>query len=136
MTETAKVKSLNGDRATLVCNDSVGCRSCCGKGFCKVREKTYEARVREGLDLRVGDDVKVHLPGGQVVLSVFLVMILPLLLFLGGFLGAGRFLGVEGEGGKTLVGLLGLGGGFLLSFLYGRARSQKKGNMPWVVERS
>lgn len=135
MIEPARVKSLRGERVVLACGDAEGCKTCAGKGFCSVQERTYEAVVNEGLDLEVGDSVQVHLPGGQTVFSAFLVMIVPLLLFMAGFLGAGKLLGIEGEGVKTLFGLAGLAGGFLLSFIYSRARSQGDRGMPRVVAR-
>ena len=132
--ETAKVKSLHDDRAVLVCGDTESCKSCGGKAFCSVKERTYEAVIDPGLDINIGDTVQVHLPGGQTVFSAFLVMIVPLLLFMLGFWIAGRFFGVESEGLRALIGLICLGGGFLISFLYSRSRGGGDKGMPRIVD--
>lgn len=135
MTEIAKVKTLQGNRVVLACGDAAGCKTCAGKGFCSVQERTYEALVDEGVAVELGDTVEVHLPSGQTVFSAFLVMIVPLLLFMAGFMASRRLLGLEGEGIPTLFGLAGLGLGFLLSFIYSRSRSQGSKGMPRVTRR-
>jgi len=136
MIETARIKSLNGNRAVLVCGDSAACEGCGGSGFCNVQERTYEGIIQKGLEVVEGDVVKVFLPGGQTVFSAFLVMIVPLLLFMAGFMIAGRLFGIESEGVRVLFGMIGLAGGFLLSYLYSRARSISTKGMPKIVEKA
>ena len=134
MIETGTIKAINGSRIIIGCGDTEGCKTCGGHGFCSVSERTYEAVNDRSLPLNVGDDVKVLLPSGQTVFAAFLVMIVPLLLFILFFMLSGRLLGITSEGIKALFGVLGLAVGFLVSFLYSRDRKKQK--LPRVVEKT
>lgn len=132
MTEKATVITSDGVTALLGCSiDSQTCKSCAGSPFCNVRERTYEAVIDPGVSVSEGDPVRVYLPPGKTILAGFMVLILPLILFLLFFTAAGRFFGVAGEGLKALFGVFGLGLGFLISFLFSRVTRKK--NMPRII---
>ncbi len=131
MTEKGTIKSIDNDKIVIGCGDSGACKSCGSSGFCSVKERTYEAVNNRDLDLSEGDVVTVFLPPGQTVFAAFLVMIVPLLLFVLGFILSGRIFSGAGEGLKVLCGLAGLCLGFLTSFLYSRRASRAR--FPQVV---
>ena len=133
MTETGKIKSIHEDIVVIGCGDVAACKSCGGSAFCSVKERTFEALNRQNIELKIGDQVSVLLPPGQTIFAAFLVMILPLLLFVFFFVAAGRLFPGLHEGVKVLAGLLGLGGGFLTSFLYSRAT--RKTRVPEVLSK-
>ncbi len=134
MTETAKILAINGDTAVLGCGmGSAACASCAGSPFCNVRERTYEAVIDTGVSVTEGDIVRVFLPPGRTILSGFMVLIFPLILFLLFFFFSGPIAGIQGEGGKALCGIVGLILGFGISFLFGRVNTRK--NMPRVIEK-
>jgi len=133
MIETGTIKEIEGSRVVIGCGDTAGCKTCGGRGFCSVKERTYDAVNDRNLPLEVGDQVNIHLPSGQTVFAAFLVMIVPLLLFILFFVAAGRWFGVTSEALRALFGVAGLGAGFLLSFLYSRDR--RKVRLPRVVDR-
>ena len=132
MTETATVLKNNGSTVLLGCGiDSETCKSCAGSAFCNVRERTYEAVLDAGITVQPGDTVRVYLPPGKTILAGFMVLIVPLILFLLFYFAAERFLAVEGEGQKALAGVCGLFLGFLMSYLLNRRKHTK--NMPRII---
>jgi len=134
MTETGTIKAIDGSRILIGCGDTEGCKTCGGSGFCSVKERTFEAENNKELPLQVGDSVNIFLPTGQTVFAAFLVMIVPLLLFILFFFLYGKLWGTEKEGFQVLFGLIGLGGGFLMSYLY--SRNRKKGRLPVITGKS
>jgi len=135
MTETAKILAINGDTAILGCGmESAACASCAGSPFCNIRERTYEAVIDTGVRVTEGDIVRVFLPPGRTILSGFMVLIFPLILFLLFFFLSGPILGMQGEGVRALCGIVGLILGFGISFLTGRINKRK--NMPRIIEKA
>ncbi|MDR1894451.1 MAG: SoxR reducing system RseC family protein [Spirochaetales bacterium] len=133
MIETGTVKAIEGRRITLACGDPLGCGKCPGKLFCSVNERRFEAENDRDLSLAVGDRVRIFLPPGLTVLSAFLTLILPLLLFILFYLGAEKLAGLKGELSRLGSGFAGLGLGFITALRLGRSRFL--GRLPQVVEK-
>ncbi|MBI9103923.1 MAG: SoxR reducing system RseC family protein [Spirochaetales bacterium] len=133
MIETGTIKSIQNDMVIIGCGDAAACSSCGGSAFCSVKERTIEAINRKALDLAEGDTVNVFIPPGQAVFAAFMVMILPLILFMVFFMASGKVIPDLAEGIKVLFGLIGLAGGFLSAFLYSQAT--KKTRVPEVVSK-
>ncbi|MBN2050150.1 MAG: SoxR reducing system RseC family protein [Spirochaetales bacterium] len=132
MTETAKIITIDGDTALVGCDAaSDACHSCAGSPFCNLKERTYEALVNPGINVTSGDRVRVYLPPGKTIISGFMVLILPLLLFLLFYFLSGRLLGLKDEGLRALCGVFGLFLGFGGSFFF--ARKNRKKHMPLIV---
>ncbi len=131
MTEQARVTAYSQGLVTLSCSDDGSCSSCAGKGFCNVQGKTYTAVNSNNLNIAPGDDVEVYLPPGKTILSGFMVMMMPLIMFALGFLFVSALLGSGSELHQALGGFTGLALGFLLSYVYGR--SQKKRSQPEII---
>ncbi|MBN1686178.1 MAG: SoxR reducing system RseC family protein [Spirochaetales bacterium] len=130
MTETAIVKSIDGDTVKMGCGLSEGCSSC-SSSFCSAEKRMFEAVNPKGLQIERGDLVDIYIPPGKAVAAGFLVLIVPLLLFVAAYLVAGRVVSGASEGVQALFGLIGLAAGFLLSFAY--SRKKKAAGMPVIV---
>ncbi len=131
MTEVSTVLSASEDQAELSCT-AEGCASCAGNSFCNIKARTYTALNPRGISIVPGDVVEVNLPPGKTILSGFMVLLFPLILFFVGFGAVGLVHEGAGEGMKALGGFLGLAAGFGISYLFGRAVKRKY--MP-VIER-
>lgn len=126
MTERAKVLYCRENRATVVCDEAEGCKSCSGSAFCSVKDRRFEAVFSKKLDRtpKPGERVEVFIPPGKTIFAGFMVLMFPLILFFGAFL-LGRQLEPEsGEGIHALFGLLGLGLGFVIAFFYNKVQGK------------
>jgi positive regulator of sigma E activity len=134
MTETAVIVSINNSIADVTCKESGGCKSCSGSSFCNVKSRTFQAAVPEKLQgiVKTGDLVEIYLPPGKTVFAGFVVLMVPLILFITGFLLGTRLLPSAGEGIHALFALAGLSAGFLLAMFYNRMRGGK--NLPIILK--
>lgn len=130
MTEQARVTGFQDGLVILSCLDEGSCAACAGKGFCNVKGKSYTAANEHNLDLKIGDDVEVFLPPGKTIVSGFMVMMVPLITFIAGYLSARYFLVPANEALNALGGFAGLAFGFALAYLYGR--KQKRTGQPVI----
>lgn len=119
MTEISTVVAVSGHTAILGCT-SGGCSSCAGNSFCNVKAQTYEAKIPKGLELAPGEVVEVYLPPGKTILSGFMVLIVPLIMFLVGFVVTGFVIPGSTEGVRAIGGFAGLILGFGIGYLFGR----------------
>lgn len=119
MKEKTTVVEIHDDEVVLGCI-TTSCESCAGNSFCNIQGKTFTATNPKGLDLHVGDLVEVNLPPGKTVFSGFMILMVPLLLFLSGLLGIRAFLPEASEGLQALGGFIGLVAGFLIAYIFGR----------------
>jgi len=110
VTETARIIRIDGSTATLSCADHQGCEKC-GSAFCNIKARTYRASVPTGIDVAEGDEVDVFVPPAKAIAAGFWVLVLPLLLFIAGYL---ALAGVESEPVRVAAGVAGLAIGFLL----------------------
>ena len=130
MVETAIVRSVEGDIVKMGCGDVEGCSSC-SSSFCSAEKRVYEAANPNEFDIEEGDLVDVYLAPGKAIAAGFLVLIVPLLLFVGGYLVSGKLIAGASEGVRAIFGLVGLSAGFFLSFTYSKKR--KSAGMPAIV---
>lgn len=123
MTETTTVIEIHNQEVLLGCLTS-GCKSCAGSSFCNVSGKTFTALNTDGLSLKVGDLVDVYLPPGKTIISGFMILMVPLLLFLAGLLGVQYLVPGAGEGMQAVGGFVGLAAGFGVGFLFGQLKKK------------
>ena len=124
MTETTKVLEVSSDEVVVGCITS-SCENCSGNSFCNVKEKTFTAANPKNLDIHKGDTVDVYLPPGKTIISGFMILMLPLALFLGGLIGTRWLVPDSGEGFQALGGFIGMAVGFLIGYLFGQAKKHK-----------
>jgi sigma-E factor negative regulatory protein RseC len=133
MTERARILSIKNNTVEVACEEAAGCKSCSGGAFCSVKSRQFEARLSGSIvgTVSEGDLVEILIPPGKTILAGFMVLMVPLILFLCGFAAGKMLLPEAGEGVQALFALAGLGGGFLLAFGYNKLTGRK--NLPLVT---
>lgn len=125
MREFGIVQEIDGLTALVRCEANEGCKACGSAGSCSVEGKEFSARFEPDVNLSPGDTVEIFLPPGRTMMAGFMVLIFPLMTFIGGFLVVGAILPEATEGVKSVAGLVGLGLGFLTSWIYSRVGKDK-----------
>lgn len=113
MTECeGRVVGLDGDHAIVDIPAAEGCGSCSRAGGCTTGAGSgRRQRIRNTVGARVGDAVIIVVPDGAVLKAALRAYISPLLLALAG-VALGLAIGDEAAG--ALLGLAGLGAGWLM----------------------
>lgn len=131
MIEQGKITDINGEEIILSCSSLTGgCKKCKGSSFCSTNGKVFSALNRENIILKSGDTVEIYLPTGQTIFAGFMVLIFPLLSFIGFFV-AGSWIFNGSEGFGILSGVLGLAVGFGITYKYNKVSKQK--NTPQIT---
>lgn len=128
MMETGVVRKIDKDIVTVECSPTPSCEGCT---VCSNTDgtRTLEARNKSGSLLREGDRVEVRVQASTAVRASFLVLILPLAMFVAAYFVVQQVLPASGEAPRVLAGIGGLAAGFALNFLFrGRHR-----DLPEVV---
>ena len=117
MTETGKVMQIGSHTVVVECAENPDCHSCtrCDQG----REgRRMQALDRTGAPLKEGDLVEVYLPPAKAIKASFVVLIVPLLLFLLLYFSASRLLPGVHEAVHVLSGFVGIALGFAVNILF------------------
>lgn len=132
MYECGVVQKISKKIVTIKCGTNSTCAAC-KSPICKKKDRIFEVRNSQGFELAEGDEVEFLLPSGRTVFESFLVLILPLLLFIVFYyIGKGIF-GAESEGKNILCGLLGIANGFLIALFYKKLRGNQ--DMPVITRK-
>lgn len=141
MQEQGKISRITNDIVTVELQSDATCAECGAEGTneqktgcksCSVfqTQKRYLTAVnRNNIDLKVGDEIIVNLSPAKAIKAGFLIFIVPLLLFLGGYLVTGSLFSGSDETAKLLIGFCGLFAGFAFIFI----RSRISGKKDWPV---
>ncbi len=129
MIERATVQQVSPNEVKVELGSLAACGGCTACGaLAKTGPQILRAGNPHGLSLRPGDVVEVGFEPGKAVRAGFLVLIVPLFLFMAAYLAAGA-LGVQGDPLKVLAGIGGLAAGLGIAWL----RSRSGGNLPEIV---
>ncbi len=132
MTELGKITDINGEEIVLSCSSlSGGCKNCSGNSFCSANGKSFSALNEKHFNLKSGDTVEIYLPPGRTVFAGFMVLIFPLISFIG-FYGLSTAIFGNNEGIGVIFGILGLAAGFAVTFYYNKVN--KKRNTPRITK--
>ncbi len=123
MEQTVRVKQLLADGTAQVLHVrqsacSGECHSCSG---CGAQQQQMLLKAKNPIGAKPGDWVTVESATGPVLLAAAVLYMVPILLFVAGYL-AGELLWAKGP----LVGILGLIIGLVLARVYDRAVAKKK----------
>ncbi len=121
MIEKATVRELLTDGALVECARDCGSCRACGH---KKPDRLIKVLNRKALSLRPGDVVEICISSPQALSAAFLVLILPLLLFVPFYYGAGWLFAEIREPYRVLAGFLGLALGLLSNLLWKRLLKQ------------
>jgi len=124
MYECGVVQSVSGDKVTIKCGTNSTCAGC-KSPLCSRKDRIFTARNVNKFDLKEKDEVEFMLPSGRTVFESFLVLILPLILFIVFYYIGKNLFNFESEGKKILCGILGIANGFLISLFYSKLRKDK-----------
>jgi sigma-E factor negative regulatory protein RseC len=132
MYEAGKIIKINHNIATVKCDKSEQCKSC-SSSFCNVKERKFKAINSNDIEIGVGDTVEVYISPGKTILSSFVVLIFPLLMFIAGYILSGKFFNFQTDALKAAGGALGLFLGFILSFLFNMLK--KNQHLPAITKK-
>jgi positive regulator of sigma E activity len=124
MTEKGRVVHIDDKTVTLKFLTHEGCDSC-GSSFCNVEERAFTAHNNNDIPIEIGDIVKVLLPTGKTIGASFMLLLLPLLLFILFYRIGEIVLDNPGEGLTILFATIGLGVGFGITFLIRWVRRER-----------
>ena len=105
---------------------SGNCASCSSGG----KKRLIEAVNTRELPIKTGTLIEMELSSAKALIAAFRVLIVPLLLFIAGFMIAGNIPGT-GEGLQVAGGFTGLAAGFLFNFLFSKKNRLKE--MPEII---
>jgi positive regulator of sigma E activity len=108
------------------------CASCEGHS-CTLEGREFTARNTKGINLEIGDTVRVYLPPGKAILASFMILIFPLILFLIFYFVSGLLFNGLSEGARALFGVAGMAAGFGSSLLL--RKQKKEEHMPEIVRK-
>ena len=132
MYEPGKIIKINNKTVTIKCGKPEECKSC-SSSFCNVKDRKFKALNSKNLDLKVDDDVEVYIAPGKTILSSFIVLIFPLIMFVLGYYLSGLFFNFQTDALRAAGGAAGLFIGFILSFIYNMLR--KNQSLPVITKK-
>ncbi|MBQ0071377.1 MAG: SoxR reducing system RseC family protein [Spirochaetales bacterium] len=112
MKQTVTVIERKPESYIVGCDKSA-CNGCHNELFCRNKDNTFEVMNPEKVELKEGDQTEIEIPEKKTILSIFLSLGFPLLMFLPGY-----FVGKAFTQNEILLFVWGVGGmalGFLLS---------------------
>lgn len=108
---------------------SEGCASCHSRDGCASEGREILAELPEGMALAVGDVVDISVPDSAMAAGLLWLVVIPVSLFLAGYVGVGS-LGA-GEGLQALGGIGGFAFGLLVAVFV--ARHSPMGRRPVIL---
>ncbi len=116
MKQSVTVINADDKNKIIVGCDKTACEGCKGSMFCRNKESYFAVDNPANIQVKNGDKVDIDLPGGKTVLSVFISLAFPLILFIPGYYIASIF--TTRIGFLFLGGILGIASGFLFAAIY------------------
>ena len=132
MYEAGKVLKINNKIVSIKCGKPEQCKSC-SSTFCNVKDKRFKALNSNNLELNVDDSVEVYISPGKTILSSFVVLIFPLIMFILGYFLSGIFFNFQTDALKAAGGAGGLFIGFIISFIFNMFK--KNQNLPVITRK-
>jgi len=129
MKERGIATKVEGSNVSVRIVVSEGCASCHSKDGCASEGREILARAPDGLALAVGDIVDVFVPESAMASGLLWLVVVPVGLFLAGYLGVGST--GAGEGLQALGGISGFALGLLGAVLV--ARKNSMGRRPEIL---
>lgn len=122
MKQTVTIEEIKDGKMMAGCDKSL-CEGCKASFFCTSKKASFQVLNPEEIELKEGDKAVIDMPPGKTLLTVFMSLGLPLLLFIPGY-----FIGSlisESEGVKLLASLLAVALGFAIAAIFFRVKKDK-----------
>ena len=132
MITRGKIKEINDNNISVEMFDagsscsSGNCASCSSRG----KTKILDALNSRQLPIKTGSFIEMELSTSKALIAAFRVLIIPLLLFIAGFMLVGNVSDTS-EGLQVAGGFAGLAGGFLFNLLFSKKYKMKE--MPEII---
>ncbi len=117
MYEAGIVTGIKNKTIYIKCGKPEQCKSC-SSSFCNVKDRKFKALNINKVNLEVDDAVEVYISPGKTILSSFIVLIFPLIMFILGYVLSGIIFNFKTDALKAAGGAAGLFLGFIISFIY------------------
>lgn len=132
MTNTAIINKIEGDKIFLTHIKDYGKKELTERSFWKVKVQDFQSSNPNNLQLEVGDAVEYQIPEKETIFASFLILILPLILFIVSFYIFG-LLGISSEKIKALLSI----GVLFISFFINRALKKAgfKEKLPIILKK-
>lgn len=138
MYETGIIKEINGDDAVIMLIRTDACKGCSG---CLISSdgKSMLLTVKSISGASAGDRVTIELNSRQFLLSSFIVLLLPILMFFTGVFTGSRFLhlffaSLDENIAGLIAGLVFLLISIVVVYLIERRRTKKSAFMPRIIQ--
>lgn len=105
MVNTAIVSKVENENVFLMHIKDYGDKENTERNFWDIKELAFMANNPKGFVLQPGDPVEYYIPEGKTILASFIVLILPLIMFLGTF-GLLSKMGLESDKLKALFSIV------------------------------
>ncbi len=132
--ETGIVKEIINNKEAVIKIENIGeCESCSGKSFCSVfTSKDNMMEVNYNEDLKIGDQVEVHINSKNRIISSIIIFLMPIIiLILSYYINLYFFK-------KEIIAIIGALIGFILyfivTFFYFRSKKELKNLKPFVTK--
>lgn len=134
--ETGIIAEIKGNQALVESDPDEGCASCSAKGACMMSstEKKRKIWIKNTINANPGDMITFSIEEKGVVLSSFVLYVLPIILFISGIMGAGFLYGFRNEGYIIAGGLIGLLAAFIIMRYISKILNKKKIFTPKMLE--
>ena len=132
MQETAIITGIEEDKITVKVVQDEHCASC-DSHMCKAEGREFVAVDNAGLDLTIGDCVRVYFSPGKTILAGFMVLIVPCILFILFYFVSGAILSTSSQMLQSLFGVIGLAAGFVLSLVLKKKRGKE--DLPEIIRK-
>lgn len=132
MIDKAMVAKIDGHEITLRCGPQSACESCSTSMFCKVDAREFIAANTNHLELNVGDKVEFYIPTDKSIRTGFILLMMPLILFLLFYFVAESVMKIDHPMIKVLIGIAGLAAGFGINMMF--KLWDKKPDLPEIVK--
>ncbi len=132
MYEAGKIIKINNKIVSVKCEKSEQCKSC-SSTFCNVKDRRFKALNSSNIELNIDDTVEVYISPGKTILSSFVVLIFPLIMFIAGYFLSGKIFHFQTDALKAAGGAAGLFMGFIASFIFNMFK--KNQNLPVITRK-
>ena len=130
MLEQAVICSIEHDKVKVVINNE--CPESCNKCSSKSKSREFYVQNTNNYEIKIGDKVEIFVPPGKVILSGFLLFIMPLLLFIIFYYASKFTLSNNNDIIPSIFGILGIASGFLINIIIKKIR--KNSDLPDIIK--
>lgn len=115
MKERGIATKIDGQTVTVRIGSLEGCTTCGSHHDCSIAGKELDGIAVSDQDIGIGDIVELSVEDSARAAGALWLLVVPLVLFFLGYLGAGSLWPQAGEGMQALLGLSGLALGLLFA---------------------